>query len=131
MPEKGHTHNTRERRKQLERNERKQEQKNKNFDYKTIKLPQNDKQLIVAINDKTPYRGGTTVKVIEANGKGTDINNPVHVFIPGKCRLNKRKKQNVNNKQYLFVEIIDIPIYTSAGCRYSLIHAYNDDEIKD
>jgi len=128
MPEKGHTHNTRDRRKQLERNERKQEQnknKNNNSNYNTIKIPQNETQFIVAINEKIAYRGGTTVNVIFSNGTHA------LVFIPGKCRLNKRRKQNINKKEYLFVEKIDIKIYSSASCTYSLIHAYTEEDMKE
>ena len=81
MPEKGHTHDTRERRKQAERNERKREQRSNNINH-NIFIPQQKNQHIVYINKI--YNGGTTVNVKFKNGNIEDV------FIPGNCRLNKR-----------------------------------------
>ena len=122
MPEKGHTHDTRERRKQAEKNERKREQRSNYNTNHNIFVPQHKKQHIVYINKI--YNGGTTVNV---KFKNSNIEN---VFIPGNCRLNKRKRQNINNKEYLLIEESDIIIYTANSSNYYLLRALNDNEIK-
>ena len=122
MPEKGHTHNTRERRKQAEKNERKQEQRKKNINNYNMFIPQNKKQHIVHINKI--YNGGNTINVKFKTG------NIENIFIPGNCRLNKRKRQNVNNKEYLLIEESDLVIYTANSANYYLLRALNENEIK-
>jgi hypothetical protein len=127
---RGHTHDTRDRRKQAERNARKQEQKNKNvINTKMPIVPEdNTKQFIVCVHEK--YLGGQTVNVIKEN-KQEEV-----VFIPGKCRMGNRRRQNVTNKtdgdeKYLIVEKIEIPIRTAGRSTYSLIHAYTKSELKE
>lgn len=129
---RGHTHDTRERRKQAERNARKQEQKknnnNDNFNYKNIKIPEDiNKQFIVCVEK---YCGDQIVRVKKENEQ------PLDVFISGKCRLGNRRRQNVTKndgdaKKYLLVEKLEILIRTAGDCTHSLIHAYTKSEMKE
>jgi hypothetical protein len=124
MPEKGHTHNTRDRKKQAERNERKREQtkNNSNSDYYNKNIPQNNKQFIVALNGS--FKGGTIINALKEHGTS------IQVFIPNKCRLDNRQRQKVvKTTKYLLVEEIELSIRSSANCTDSLIHVYSDEEI--
>lgn len=125
---RGHTHDTRDRKKQAEKNARKQEQKNKNVINTKLPIVPEDitKQFIVCVHGK--YLGGQTVNIIKENKQEEEV------FIPGKCRMGNRRRQNVTNKtdgneKYLLIEKIEIPIRTAGGSKYSLIHSYTKSEM--